>query len=160
MVAILQFLFKLYVAAVNLSANAFGANLGMYVKSEVKQGGTHRQLSDFPLRSENKHLVGIETRSYFPEEVASLLLNRSQDFAHLCHPCVKAAFAFNSLVAKVSGKTFFGNLIHASCAYLDLHPATGGSHHGGMERLVPVCLWDRNPVAHPARVRLVDVSHN
>ena len=160
MVTVLQFVFKLYITAVDLPSYAFGAHLGMYVKCEVEQGGAHGQLSHFPLWSEHKYLISVETWSYVSEEVASLLLHCSKDFTHLCHPGIESALALDALVAEVRGEAFLGYFIHAPGSYLNLHPAAGRCHHSDVERFVTVCPGHRDPVAHPAWVRLVNISHH
>src|SRR5665647_3686155 len=101
----------------------------MDVKGEVEQCRSCRQLPHLSFGCEDKYLVGVQSRSYLSQEVASLLFHCAKDFAHLCHPCIEAALTFQALIAEVCSETLFCNLIHALRAYLHLHPLAFFGRH-------------------------------
>ena len=60
----------------------------------------------------------------------------------------------------MSGKTFFGNLIHTFRTNLYFYPFSFRSHDGDVQRLVSVALRHGKPVAQTFGVRQVHIGHD
>ena len=127
-------------------------------ESKVQHRSPLGQLADLTVGSEYENLLLI----HIQRKVLAHLIRVGvvlQNLADAGHHAVGRTLALDPFVRPVSSQTTLRNVIHAACAYLNLHPSVLRSVHRNMQRLVTVALGHAQPVTQTLWVGLVHIGH-
>ena len=146
---------------VDLACYTVQAQFGVQGKSHIEDCGTGGQCQQFALRGEHHYFRGKQIEFKGIEKINGAWLGIVENILDSTQPCVefRLLVALANFVSPVCGKAFFGNLVHASRAYLHFYPVAVGAHHSKVQGLVAVGLGSRNPVARTVGVQAVKVGY-
>lgn len=149
--AAFEFLTNGHVAAVDASAYAAVAYVGVDVVGKVKHSRLRRQTVEVAFGREHVdfflHRLGGQIVGEF------LLVAGLEGVADGSQPRVYAATAaFHTLIAPVGCQAVLGDFVHTLGADLHLHPFVFGAQHGDVQTLVAVALGHGEPVAKAVEV--------
>lgn len=160
LVAVFEEVAEGFVFVVHDAADTFVADVGVDGVGEVEEGGACLEGDEVAFGGEDVDLLVLEVDFHVVEEVDGVVFAAFEDFAEFVEPVLDDGVGGAAFVFPVGGESFFGNLVHAFGAYLDLDPAVAGTEDGGLEGFVAVGFGDGYPVAEALGVGGVAVGHD
>ena len=159
LVATCQLMAERHQTMVDFRADTFVSDVRVKGISEVQSRGSLRQSLDITFRSKDKYLGGKKIQFDRVEEVQSIRVRAFQYLGDGLQPFVELRILLYVmlLIFPMGGKALLGDLVHTAAADLYLHPLPVRSHHGQVQRLVPVGFRTAHPVADTVRTDTVDI---
>ncbi len=146
------------VFTVDPAADTLRAKASMNIECKIEQSSTLRKFIKIAFGGENEHFPRVHVHFEILDKLHRTCFSGFKNITHVVHPGIQPALAFYSLILPMGGKTFLGNGIHTTCAYLNLHPTFLRTIYRDMQRFIAVALRNAKPVFKSRGVRAIHVG--